>query len=117
MDSDDYTRPKSIGDLPAREYAVRAAKASIFVVCWAGIAAVLLIYGPPAMSVPTASGPLHAGGTVDAAFGILLSAGTATFLTIILVVGVLAYTDRQRAQSDDRQRHEAADSTEDETHA
>lgn len=117
MDSDDHTRPKSIGDLPAREYAVRAAKASLIVACWAGIAAALLIYGPPAMSVPTASGPLHAGEAVDAAFGILLSAGTATFLTIILVVGVLAYTSRQRPQNADRQHHEAADSTENETHA
>ena len=54
MDSDGHIRPKSIGDLPAREYAVRAAKASLSVACWAGIVAALLIYGPPAMSVPTA---------------------------------------------------------------
>ena len=120
---DDHTRPKPIGDfrIHVREYAVRAVKAYLCVACWAGIVAVLLTYGPPAMTVSTASESLHASEAVDAGFAILLSAGTATFLTIILVVGVLTYLDRQHAQSTDQHQHQqhekTTDNTEDETHA
>jgi hypothetical protein len=121
MDSGDDPAPRALpGDLRLHEYVVRAAKASLCVVCWAGIVAVLLIYGPPAMSVPTISGGLHTVEVVDAAFGILLSAGTGTFLTIILAVGVLAYSDRQHGQSADEQSQsgpDATDSVEDESHA
>jgi hypothetical protein len=109
MGSGDDHAPAPTSDLRLREYAIRAAKAYLCVVCWAGTVAVLLLYGPPAMSVPTVSGTLRAGEAVDAAFGILLSAGTGTLLTIVVVVGVLAYTDRQQ--------HDEPDNREDETHA
>ena len=117
MDSGDDHAPTPTGDLHLREYVVRATKAYLCVACWAGTVAVLLLYGPPAMSVPTASGTLRTGEAVDAAFGILLSVGTGTLLTIVVVVGVLAYIDRQHDQSPDRQQHDEPDNREDETHA
>ena len=117
MDSGDDHTPTPTGDLRLREYVVRAAKAYLCVACWAGIVAVLLLYGPPAMSVPTVSGTLRTGEAVDAAFGILLSAGTGTLLTIVVVVGVLVSIGRQHGQSADRQQHDEPDNREDETHA
>jgi hypothetical protein len=113
--SDDHA--PATGDLHLREYAIRAAKAYLCVTCWAGIVAVLLLYGPPAMSLPSISGGVRTVEAVDAVFGILLSAGTGTFLTIVVIVGALTYIGRQRGRSADRQQQEATDSTEDETHA
>jgi hypothetical protein len=107
------------GDLRLREYGIRAAKAFLCVVCWTGIVAALLIYGPPAMSVPTTSGALRTTEVVDATFGILLSAGTGTFLTIVLAVSVLVSIDRQHGQSADEQNQsgpDTTDSVEDETY-
>jgi hypothetical protein len=121
MDSgDDHAQPSPAGDLRLRQYVIRAAKAYLCVVCWAGIVAALLIYGPPAMSVPTISGTLHAGEAVDAAFGILLSAGTGTFLTIVLILGILAHVDGYHSQDTEEQDQSDSDATgsvEDETHA
>jgi hypothetical protein len=116
MDSSDDRAPAT-GDLHLREYAVRAAKAYLCVTCWAGIVAVLLLYGPPPMSLPSISGGVRTVEAVDAAFGILLSAGTGTFLTIVAILSALACIGRQHGQSADRQHQEGTDSTEDETHA
>jgi hypothetical protein len=115
MGSDDHA--PATGDLHLREYVVRAAKAYLCVTCWTGIVAALLLYGPPAMSLPSISGGVRTVEAVDAAFGILLSAGTGTFLTIVVIVGALTYIGRQRGQSADRQQQEGTDSAEDETHA
>jgi hypothetical protein len=80
-----------------RRYIVRAAKAYLCMLCWFALCAGFLAYGPPAMSVPTI--PSHPSGIVAAIFGVGLSAGTATVLTIVLAVGVLAGIDRGRNQS------------------
>jgi hypothetical protein len=80
-----------------RRYIIRAAKAYLCVVCWFGLCAGFLAYGPPAMSVPSA--PPHPSGIVAVIFGVGLSAGTATVLTIVLAVSVVALIDRQRSQS------------------
>lgn len=116
MDSGDDHAPAPTGDLRLREYAIRAAKAYLCVACWAGTVAVLLLYGPPAMSVPSVSGTLRTGEAVDTAFGILLSVGTGTFVTIVVVIALM-HIGRQHGQSTNRQQQEATDSTEDETHA
>jgi hypothetical protein len=117
--SDNHALPAP-GDLRlreyVREYVIHAAKACLCVACWTVIVAVLLIYGPPAMSLPTISGGLRMVEVVDAAFGILLSAGTGTFLTIVFAVGALTSIDRQHNQNADRQQHDETESTEDETH-
>jgi hypothetical protein len=117
MGSSDDHAPAPSGDLRLREYVVRAAKAYLCVTCWASIVAVLLLYGPPAMSLPNISGGVRTVEAVDAAFGILLSAGTGTFLSIIVIVGALTYIGRQRGQSADREQQERTGSAEDETHA
>jgi hypothetical protein len=117
MGSSDDHAPAPSGDLHLREYAIRAAKAYLCVTCWTGIVAALLLYGPPAMSLPTMSGGLRTVEAVDVAFGILLSAGTGTFLTIVVIVGALMYIGRQYDQNADQQQQEGTDSTEDETHA
>jgi hypothetical protein len=84
-----------------RRYLVRAAKAYLCVVCWFGLCAGLLAYGPPAMSVPSA--PPHPSGIAAVIFGVGLSAGTATVLTIVLAVGVVGLIDRQRSQNAEEQ--------------
>ena len=114
--SDNHALPAS-GDLRLREYAVRAAKAYLCVTCWAGIVAALLLYRPSAMSLPTMSGGLRTVEAVDAVFAILLSAGTGTFLTIVVIVATLTYVGRQHDQSADRQQQDGTESTEDQTHA
>ena len=103
-----------------RQYLVRAAKAYLCICCWISIMVFLLLYGPPAMKVPTSPGALRTGEVVDAIFGVVLSGGTATVLTIVLAVGVVVAIDRIRSQSADEQNQsppDATDSMEDETHA
>jgi hypothetical protein len=117
MGSSDDPAPAPTGDLHLREYAIRAAKAYLCVTCWTGIVAALLLYGPPAMSLPSISGGVRTVEAVDAAFGILLSTGTGTFLTIVVIVGALTYVSRQHGRNADQQQQEGTDGTEDETHA
>ena len=102
------------------QYLVRAAKAYLCVCCWTSIVVFLVLYGPPAMKVPTSPGTLRAGEVVDAIFGAVLSGGTATVLTIVLAVVAVAGIDRIWSQSADEQTQsppDATDSMEDETHA
>lgn len=80
-----------------RRYLARAAKAYLCVACWFALWAVLVLYGPPAMSVP--SDPTHASRAVPAIFSIMLSGSAAGVLTIVLVVGVLAGIGRRRNHS------------------
>jgi hypothetical protein len=94
-----------------RQYLVRAVKAYFCVLCWFAIAAGLLMYGPPAVSVSP-----DADGVVGVIFGVMLSAGSATVLTIVLAVGVLAGIDRIR-RSGEQDEPDATDGVEDETHA
>jgi hypothetical protein len=102
-----------------RRYIVRAAKAYLCAACWFGLWAVLLMYGPPALSVP--SRPTHADGAVAAIVGMVLSGGVATVLTIVLAVVVVAGTDWIRHRSVGEQEGtdgtDVADSVEEDTHA
>ena len=102
-----------------RQYLIRAAKAYLCVGCWFGVCALLLLYGPAALSVPT--DPTRTSGVMAAMGGIVLSAGVATVLTIALAVGTVAVIDhRRRNQNADEQEQSASDvpdSMEDETHA
>lgn len=98
-----------------RRYLARAAKAYLCVVCWTALCAGLLAYGPPAMNVSSA--PPHPNGTVAAIFGVVLSAGAATFLTIVLAVVAVGLSDWKRSQSAEKQdRADAHDGMEDESH-
>lgn len=74
-----------------RRHTIRIAKALLCALCWVGLSAVLLVYGPPALSV--SGEPTHVFEVVAAGFSIALSAGTAVVLTILLAVGVLAASD------------------------
>lgn len=93
-----------------RQYLVRAVKAYLCVLCWFAIAAGLLMYGPPSVNVsPSADGFLAA------IFGFMLSAGSATVLTIVLAVGVLAGIDRIWSAKE-QDGTTAPDGVEDESH-
>lgn len=94
-----------------RQYLVRAAKAYLCVLCWFAIAAGLLMYGPPAVSLSSGADRV-----VGVIFGVMLSAGIATILTIVFAAGVLAGIDRVR-RSGEQDEPDAADGMEDETHA
>ncbi|EMA56456.1 hypothetical protein [Halococcus thailandensis] len=102
-----------------RQYLIRAAKAYLCVGCWFGVCALLLLYGPAALSVPT--DPARATGVMAAVSGVVLSAGVATVLTIVLAVGTVAVIDRRRrnqsANEQEQSAPDAPDSMEDETHA
>lgn len=71
-----------------RRHTILIAKILLCALCWVGLSAVLLAYGPPALSV--SGKPTHVFEIVAAGFSIVLSTGTAAILTIPLVVGVLA---------------------------
>jgi hypothetical protein len=93
-----------------RQYLVRAAKAYLCVSGWVGIFALLLMHGPPAVSVSPG-----VDGVVAVIFGVMLSAGIATVLTIVLAVGVLAGSDWIRSGRE-QDEPDATDGMEDETH-
>lgn len=113
--SDDHDRLTTADSHHLRRYLVRAAKAYLCVTCWFALCAVLLLYGPPAMSVP--SDPTHANGIVAAIFGVVLSAGAATFLTIVLAAIAVDLRDWKRRQSAEKQDGaDAHDGIEDESH-
>ena len=106
------------GEPLVRQYLLRAVKAYICVGCWFGVCALLLLYGPAALRVPT--DPARANGVMPAMSGVVLSAGVATVLTILLAVGTVAVINRRRTQNADEQNQsapDAPDSMEDETHA
>lgn len=93
-----------------RQYLVRAVKAYLCVLCWFAIAAGLLMYGPPSVNVsPSADGFLAV------ITGVVLTGGTATLLTIILAVVVLAGIDWIR-NAEEQDGTTAPDSVEDESH-
>jgi uncharacterized membrane protein len=96
-----------------RQYLKRAAKVYLCVSGWVGIFALLLIHGPPAMSM--ASGATYPASIVGGLFAVLLSAGSATVLTIILSVFVLSAIGWQRNQTAESQ--DDTDTMEDESHA
>jgi hypothetical protein len=110
--SDDHDRLTTAEPHHLRRYVVRAAKAYLCVSGWFGIFALLLMYGPPAMSVSSA--PPTPNGIVTVIIGIGLSTGTATVLTIVLAVGVLALMDWKHGQSADEQ--DGTGGMEDESH-
>ena len=97
-----------------RQYLIRAAKAYLCVGCWFGVCALLLLYGPAALRVPT--DPARATGVMAAITGVVLSAGVATVLTIALAGGTVTVIDHRRSRNDE-QEQSAPDSMEDETHA
>jgi hypothetical protein len=110
----------SDGQPHLRRYLVQAAKVVGCISCWAGMWALLLMVGPPAMSVP--SGPSHASGILPALVGVLLSAGAAMVLTIIIGVFMLASIGWERNQnqtqnSSEQDGTDARDGMEDESHA
>jgi membrane glycosyltransferase len=96
-----------------RRYLIRAAKVYLSVSAWFGIFALLLAYGPPAMSV--ANGATYPAGIVTWVFAVLLSGGAATVLTIILGVFVLSAIGWNRNQSAESQ--DDTETMEDESHA
>lgn len=113
MDSrDERLYWSSDGQPHLRRYIVQATKAVLCVSGWFGIFALLLLYGPPAMSVADKIvSPL---GIVTGAFAVLLSGGTATILTIILSLFVLAAVGWNRDQNDNQ--HDESETIEDESH-
>ena len=116
--SDDRPYLSDDGQPLLRQYLVRAAKAYLCVGCWFGLWALLFLYGPSAFSVPT--GPTRTTGVMATMSAVVLSAGVATVLTIVLAVVVVAGIVRIRDQSADEQDQSAPDATdsmEDETHA
>lgn len=120
MDSSTDHRPylSSDGEPLVWRYLIRALKAYLCVGCWFGVCALLLLYGPAALSVPI--DPARANGIMTAMSGVVLSAGVATILTILLAVGTVAVIDHRRTQNADEQEQstpDAPDSKEDETHA
>jgi hypothetical protein len=103
------------GSHQLRRYLTRAAKASLCASCWFALCAGFLAYGPPAMNVSSA--PAHPNGVVAAIFGVVLSAGAATFLTIVLAVVAVDLRDWERSQSAEKQDGgDAHDGIEDESH-
>lgn len=86
MASDDHEHLPSTGRPRVQQYALWAAKASLCIVCWVSIWALLVLYGPPAVSVPSV--PTHAPAIVAATFGMVFATGLATVLTIIISVGI-----------------------------
>lgn len=98
-----------------QRYLVRAGKVYLCVVCWVALCAGFLAYGPPAMSVPSA--PPHPNGSVAATFGVVLSAGAAAFLTIVLAVVAAASIDWMRDQNAEKQDEaDVHDGMNDESH-
>ena len=116
--TDDRPYRSPNGEPLVRRYLIRAVKAYLCVGCWFGVCALLLLYGPAILSVPT--DPARANGVMPAMSGVVLSAGVATGLTILLVIGTVAVIDQRRTQNADEQNQsppDAPDSMEDETHA
>jgi hypothetical protein len=114
MDSRDE-RPywSSDGQPRLRRYVLQATKGVLCVSGWVGIFALLLVYGPPAMNV--ASRMPYPVSIITTAFAIVLSAGAATLLTIILGVfalGLCGWNRDRRAEN-----HDEAETREDESHA
>jgi hypothetical protein len=98
-------RPGADGSHSLQRYGIWAAKGSLCVLCWVGLWVTLVMYGPPAVSVPLSPGLPSPTGVVPAVFGILLAAGFATILTIVLGVFVLASIgwNRDRGAGDEDQ--------------
>lgn len=96
-----------------RRYLKRALKAYLCISGWVGIFALLLTYGPPAMSVT--SGATYPTSIIGGLFAVLLSAGAATVLTIILGVFVLSAIGWNRNQSAESQ--DDTETMDDKSHA
>jgi hypothetical protein len=113
MDSRDE-RPywSSDGQPRFRRYIVQATKGILCVSGWFGIFALLLLYGPPAMSA--SSGATYPISIVAGIFAVLLSAGAATVLTIILAVFVLSVIGWNRNQT--AESNDDTDAMEEESH-